>query len=102
MRKTDLQINEAPIYQRQGESVAYRLNTSPWGGSPSSVSVSVEYQGDDVPGVLSGTPTIDGDYIATPIISGLVKNRHYRLVFTFTPGGGVGPLVAPVELIGLE
>lgn len=64
MEKFDRRINESPIYHGDDESAPYSIDTSPWGGSPTGISVVVKLNGADVSDdVLTGSPDVIGDTI---------------------------------------
>lgn len=91
-------IIEDPVYQGIREKVAYELDTEPWGGNPTEVSVSIWLEDEDVSETfLTGDPTILGHVISTPIFTGLTANRFkVRILFTI----GVSVLEANATLIG--
>jgi len=87
-------VKESPLRQGEDEQIVYLLTTTPWGGSPSSVSVKLYDVTDgaraDVSATrLSGAASVAGDVIASPAVTSLVAGRVYRLEFKFTSGGNV-------------
>lgn len=100
MEKAIRQIEQSPIIHGDDEDIAYTLDTSPWGGSPSSVSVVVKLNGQNMAGLLTGSPTVDGDVITLPKISGLTAEAKYRLKIKFTTSTNV--VEAWADLIGQE
>lgn len=88
MSHTPQQIKHSPITQSAKESIPYRLDTAPWGGSPTDPEVRIYYGGADVSDDnLSGSVTVDDDYIVAPLVELLIAGRNYRLEFEFTSGG---------------
>ena len=101
MEKTVRRIEQSPIYQGEDEEIYYTVDTSTWGGSPSSVSVVVKQNGDDVSEtLLTGSASVNGDVITLPKIADLVDGTHYRLEVKFTSSGNI--IEAWAELIGQE
>lgn len=86
------EVKESPIVQGEDEKIAYTLTTTPWGSSPSNVSVTMYEYTDNVIGTnvsatrMDGAAAISGDVITTPVIS-VVANTNYRLEIKFTVGG---------------
>jgi hypothetical protein len=84
------EIVESPWEQGAEESIAYRLPTTPWGGSPSSPVVKL-YEGENLTDVsatkLSGAASITGDFIDTPFVQSLTAVLIYRLEIKFMTGG---------------
>jgi hypothetical protein len=84
------EIKESPWEQGVEESRPYILDTSPWGGSPSSPVVKLYYDSDltDVSLTnLSGSASIAGDNITTPVVTGLAEDILYRLEIKFVTNG---------------
>ena len=86
------QVKESPITQGEDEQIAYTLTTTPWGSTPSSVSVVIK----TVPGLtdtsatnLTGSASVASDVITTPVIKSLVAGQQYRLEIKFTSSGNV-------------
>jgi hypothetical protein len=85
------EIVESPWEQGVEEQRPYDLTTTPWGGSPSSVTVKL-YDGDlvDVSATkLTGSSSVNGDVITTPVVTGLSEDVIYRLEIKFTTSGRV-------------
>ncbi|KRT76719.1 MAG: hypothetical protein XU14_C0033G0017 [Armatimonadetes bacterium CSP1-3] len=91
--------------QKQGvdEEIAYKLTTTPWGASPTSVSAkvySIAADGartDTTSTNMSGTPGVSGDVITLPLLKSLVANTLYRIEVKFTSGGNVFEAYAYVK-----
>lgn len=82
-------IIESPLFQGEDERVAYRLNTTPWGTSPSSPTV-VLYDVDnaDVTATyMTGSPSASGVYITCPILHSLVDGAQYRMEIKWVDSG---------------
>jgi len=90
---TDRAVKERDITQGVDEEIVYTLTTTPWGSSPTDVSVKaydVENSHEDVTStVLSGSSSITGDVITLPTLKSLVANKTYRIEVKFTSGGNV-------------
>ncbi len=88
-------VKESPLHQGVDEQVAYALTTTPWGSSPGSVSVklfSLDSTGakTDVSSTkLTGSPSVDGDVITTPLVISLAAGTDYRMEIKFTCSGNV-------------
>lgn len=91
MNVQDRRIKESPLYQGEDEQVAYSLTTTPWGSSPTNVSVVVKDEdGNNVTSsVTSGNASVVGDVITLPMIQGLTAGEDYRVEIKFTIGGNV-------------
>ena len=78
--------------QGVGEEIAYTLTTTPWGASPTSVSLTVRDVTDAQPGadvtatVAPGSCTVAGDVITTPLIKSLTVAHVYRVELAFRCG----------------
>ena len=88
-----LQVEETGLKQGADEQIAYTLTTTPWGTSPSSVSVTAydksnEYA-DVSSTVLSGSASATNDVITTPVVKSLTAGNDYRIEIKFTTGGNV-------------
>ena len=79
--------------QKQGadEKIPYRVTTTPWGSSPSSVVVKcfdITSTRTDVTATnLSGSASVDGDVITCPILQTLTAGNTYRVDVLFVAGG---------------
>jgi len=95
MNKTSRMVVESPIYQGEDEQIVYTLTTTPWGSTPTNVavtlySVSTLMEYTDVSSTcLSGSASVDGDTITTPIVKLLVEDTLYQLEIKFTCSGNV-------------
>lgn len=93
-------IKESPIRQGEDEQIAYNLTTTPWGSSPTSLSVALKTLPDltDVSSThLSGSASAVGDVITTPVVSGLEAGKTYRMEIKFTVSGNVMEAWAVIE-----
>jgi hypothetical protein len=80
------------VDQRPPERVAYTINATIYGGSPTGVVVTlweVTTAGNvDVSSTnLSGAATVDGNVITTPLVIDLVPGTNYLVEIKFTAGG---------------
>jgi hypothetical protein len=84
-------IIESPLKQGMDEQIVYTLTTTPWGSSPSNVTVVLkDSDGTDVSGTkLSGSVSVNGDVITTPKVIGLAAGEKYRLEIKFTVSGNI-------------
>jgi hypothetical protein len=85
------QFKESPILQGVDEKIAYQLTTTPWGSSPGSVTVVLkDAESVDVSATcLSGSASVSGNVITTPLVQSLVAGQAYRLEIKFTCGSNV-------------
>jgi len=82
------------IYQGKDESVAYTLDVTPWGDTPTALAV-VLYEINPVTGVktdvsvakLTGAPVAVGNDITTPRVAALDVGAEYRLEIKFVISG---------------
>ena len=84
------QINESPIQQGEDEEIAYRLDTTPWGGGPTNPVVVLKLYpvGTDVSLIhFTGAASVAADYVVTPQISDLDDGVVYRLEIMFDSAG---------------
>lgn len=71
--------------QGKDEEIAYKIDTTPWGGSPSNPEVQLVCKGVSVGGeCLDGAPQIEGNVITTPLVLGLIAGNRYRLEVKWT------------------
>ena len=91
MDTTTRRIVESPLYQGVDEQIAYTLTTTPWGSSPTSVAVVLKNSaGTDVSSTyLSGSASVSGNVITTPVVKSLVVDAWYRLEIKFTCSGNI-------------
>lgn len=83
---------ERALEQRPGEAIAYTVDTTAYGGTPTDLAVSLwelttttESAGTDVSSArLSGAVSIAGNIITTPRVTVEAGGRRYRLVVRFT------------------
>lgn len=88
-----LQIVETGLKQGADEEVAYTLTTTPWGDSPSDISVTAYDMSDSfavvTDDVLEGDASSDNTSITTPVVLDLTAGNKYRIEIMFTTGGNV-------------
>lgn len=83
--------------QRQGvdEKIAYKITTTPWAASPTSVVVKaydITVDGvrtDATSTVLSGSASVNGDVITLPLLQALTYGKTYRVEVQFTVAGNL-------------
>lgn len=90
----DRNVEQGVQYQGIDESIAYTLDVSAIGSGPTSVSVVVFEERDlSTPVTASvmpnGSPSVDGDVITLPALTGLAKGRRYRVEVQYTLDGNV-------------
>ena len=88
------QAVERDLVQGEDEEIKYSITTTPWGDSPTSITVvAKEVTGDDwdvVTGdVLSGSASVSGDVITLPTLKDLTKGNIYRIEIKFTVNGNI-------------
>lgn len=89
------EIVEGRQSQGEDESIAYQLTTTPWGSSPSSVVAKIYVQASPVTLTdvtdtnMAGSPSVNGDVITLPVVSGLSAGTIYRVEVQFTISGNV-------------
>ena len=89
MAKQPRAVKESPLYQGENEKIAYILDTEPWGGTPANEDVSIyDSAGEDQSSsCLSGSPSVAGDEITTPIVQALSPGESYHLKIQWTNSG---------------
>jgi len=89
MANTPRAVKESPLYQGENEEIAYILDTAPWGGTPANEVVKIyDSSGTDKSSTcLSGSPSVSGDEITTPIVKALSKGESYHLAIQWTYSG---------------
>ena len=88
-----LQVIEGIQEQSTNEEIAYAINTTPWGGSPSGPSA-VAYDVDSGMDVTAtvfpvNAPSVLGDVITLSKLKLLVKGKTYRIEVLFTQGTNI-------------
>lgn len=82
--------NESPAIQGADESIAYGITTTPWGSTPTSVTMAVyditeaDSPVDVTSTVVTGTVSTSGDVITTKRIRQLTLGQKYRVEVLFT------------------
>lgn len=81
------------LLQGVDEEILYTITTTNWGSSPTSVAVvakDISNSNADVSStVLSGSSSVSGDVITTPVVKSLTVDHRYRIEVKFTAGGSV-------------
>lgn len=96
------EIVESPLIQGVDEIIAYTLTTTPWGSSPSSVSVVVKDITTTVSDVTNtvmptNSPSVSGNVITLSPLKLLTDQHIYRVEVKFTISGNVFEAYAIVE-----
>jgi hypothetical protein len=78
-------FKEQSKHQGKDEKIAYKIDTTPWGGSPSKGMSHIVCGGVGVcADHLEGEPQSEGNVITTPLVVGLVPGNRYRLEVKWT------------------
>jgi hypothetical protein len=87
------EVKESPLEQGVDEEIQYQLTTTPWGSSPTSVSVVVKDDSDgaDITATVMpvNSPSVAGDVITLSPLKSLTAGDNYRVEIKFTAGGNV-------------
>ena len=86
------QIQQSPLYQGIGESIAWPVDVSAWVSGPTSPVVKIYRASDNedlTSTLLPGAATVSGDVITCPLLSGLTLGVKYRLEVKFTVGSNI-------------
>lgn len=81
---------ESPVFQGEGEKLAYGLTTTPWGSAPSNESMQIfditdpENEEDVTTACTEAAMSVSGNVITTKRIKALTLNNTYRVEVTFT------------------
>jgi hypothetical protein len=96
------QVKEGTLKQGVDEQVYYKLTTTDWGSTPTSVVVTLFERASGVwtertSTMLSGSASVTGDVITSPKVAGLTEGLVYRLEFKFTVSGNIFEPYALIE-----
>lgn len=87
---SDREVVERLQFQGVTEQITYRIDTTNYGGSPSSPITVVAYDERDwsvvTSTILSGSASVSGNYITLPLVLNGRINHTYRIVATYTVG----------------
>lgn len=85
------EVAEGIQYQGEDEEIAYTLDVTAWGASPTSPGVKVKDGATDVTATVmpAGSPTVVGNVITLPRLKLLEKDKLYRVEVKFTISGNV-------------
>jgi hypothetical protein len=91
---TDRYVKESPQNVGRNEKKQFVLDTTPWGGSPTSPAcvlydVTLNTEVDVSATKLSGSPTISGAVITTPLVQLLTAGSDYLLLIRWMKGSEV-------------
>ena len=100
-----LDVREGVKTQRQDETLAYAITTTPWGTSPGSVTcelwdITTTLEVDVSSTKLTSSTSVTGDVITTKKVTDLVKDHRYRLDVSFVANGNTW--VVPVIIKGVR
>lgn len=87
------------LSQGEDEEISYSVDTSPWGGSPTGVSVVVKDEnGTDVTSTVMpvNSPTVNVDTITLSALKSLTAGVTYRIEVKFSSGGNVLEAIIPI------
>lgn len=90
--KTDREVDEGLQYQGEDEEIAYSVDVSNVGDSPTSPSVVVkDAYGQDVTSTVmpTNTPSVSGNVITLSKLKNLVPGVEYRVEVKFTISGSI-------------
>jgi len=86
-------VNESPQRQSPQESISYSITTTPWGSTPTSITLTVYdvtvpgVETDVTDSVVAGSNSAAGDVITTKRIGSLTLGHDYRADVLFTDSG---------------
>jgi len=89
---TDREVNEGLQYQGEDEEIAYSINVSNVGSSPTSPSVGVyDNTGKDVTSTVMPTnsPSVAGNIITLSPLKNIISGIEYRVEVKFTVGSSI-------------
>jgi hypothetical protein len=78
------QVKERDIVQGEDESIAYTIDTTPWGGTPESPTVQIKNQTAST--AIGGTASVTGNVITLGAIANLVAGSLYRVEVKWMSG----------------
>jgi hypothetical protein len=85
------EVTEGRLILGEDEKQKFSITTTPWGTGPSSISVVIKDVTADWQDVtaskMTGSPTLSGDVITTPLVHSLVRNHLYRVEVKFDAQG---------------
>ncbi len=89
MAKTERLFQNSPRGLGVNEIWAYTVDTTPWGGYTSNVTVTLFDSGsEDVSSTnLDGSASVSGDVITTPKVTGLTAGEIYKIVVEWVNNG---------------
>ena len=91
MNELSRTVIESPLFQGINEQVAYRLSTTPWGGTPTSPTITIlnNLDQDVTSDLTTGSNSISGHNITFKTIQSLTRDEVYRMLLRFTISGNV-------------
>jgi hypothetical protein len=104
MRASDRVVAQGLQYQGIGEKLPYSFATTPWGSSPTSITVAVldkttnyEDVTETVMPDYTGPLTPSGDTITLPKLESLTVEHLYQIEVSFTAEGADWVVIIPVK-----
>jgi hypothetical protein len=96
------QVTEGRLTQGEDERIAYTLTTTNWGASPGSpvckfYDITDGDRTDVSATLLSGSASVNGDMITTPLVTKLTVGHLYRLEMQFVCSGNTFEAYAEIE-----
>lgn len=96
------EITQGTQVQGIEEEIPYTVTTTPWGSTPTSLSVVVKSVTAGLADVTStvmpsGSPSAVGDIVTLPTLKSLTENVLYRIELKFTSGGSIFEVFAFVK-----
>ena len=93
---------ESPYVQGVDEQIPYEITTTPWGSSPTGVSVVAKEVTNALFDVTAtvfpvNSPTVSGDVITLSVLRSLTAEKVYRIEVKFTTGTTVWETYAEVR-----
>ena len=91
MAKNDREVLDGLQLQGANESIAYSIDTEPWGGTPSSPVHDIFDEEDLTTSLkstlMSGSPTVSSHNVVLPALSGITDGVIYKVIVRFVSGG---------------
>ena len=95
------EVKERGLRQGIEEEIIYSVTTTPWGSSPTDITVKAYDVDDDLTDVsstvLSGSASANGDVISLPTLKSLTAGKLYRVEVKFTSGSQIFECFFEVE-----
>lgn len=91
MNEISRTVIESPLYQGENESIGYRLDTGPWGGTPTSPVITIlnNLNEDVTTDLTAGSESVSGNYVTYRAVQSLSRDEIYKMLLRFTSSGNV-------------